>query len=197
MRSLLDRLQVPLGVSEVHGVLVGLMCSESATNAKSRWFTELLDAAGLVPEAVTRHAESLRELDDWFSTTLDSLNDSELRFEPLLPEDSAGLRNRVDSLGEFCGGFCYGVGIGLARRGNEPLPTDTRELIEDFQAIDGAEADSLDDSDENAYAELVEYVRVGVLLAHEELKPIQPLAKPVPSMKEANPLCCQSPNLLN
>lgn len=185
MRTLLDRLEIPLGVAEVHGVLCGLMCSESATVAKSRWFAELLDAAGLKPDAVAQQAEPLRELDRWFGNTIDRLNDTDLRFEPLLPDDSASLSSRVGSLGEFCGGFCYGVGIGSARRGNDPLPTDTRELIEDFQAIDGTEAEALDEGDEDALAELIEYVRVGVLLVHEELKPIHQVSAPVAETSES------------
>lgn len=195
LRTLLDQLEVPLGVSEVHGVLCGLMCSESATIAKSRWFAELLDSAGLTPDAVATLAEPLRKLDGWFGNTLDSLNDTDLRFEPLLPDDSASLISRVGSLGEFCAGFCYGIGIGVARRGNEPLPTDTREVIEDFQAIDGTEAEALDEGDEQALAELTEYVRVGVLLVHEELKPIQKVSAPVSGTSDGEAPSSKRPSI--
>ena len=68
-------------------------------------------------------------------------------------------------------------------RGNKSLPADTREIIEDFQAIDAADpVDTIDengdildiDKQEDAYVELLEYVRVGVLLVLEELRPITP-----------------------
>jgi uncharacterized protein YgfB (UPF0149 family) len=45
-------------------------------------------------------------------------------------------------------------------------------LIEDFQAIDNTDTSEADSADEASYAELFEYVRVGVLLVHEELKPV-------------------------
>ena len=88
----------------------------------------------------------------------------------------------MQALGEFCAGFTYGLGLATANRGNKALPTDTRELVEDFQAIDGAEMDmsasgtsgESDNADEDAYIELLEYVKVGVLLIHEEMKPVTP-----------------------
>ena len=170
---MLARLDVPLGVSEAQGLACGLLCSRSASAAKSRWFSELLDAAALVPEALASRADDLHVLDAWFAVELAALNDSELDFELALPDDERALGARAAALGEFCAGFVYGIGIGVAARGDPALPPDTRELLEDFMAIDGAEAEEgAASGDEEAFVELVEYVRVGVLLVNEELKPV-------------------------
>jgi len=170
--SVLDRLDIPLGPSEAHGLLCGLICSLNASSAKSRWFAELLDAANLSADSVAARADELRQLDEWYKRTLEGLNDSDLAFIPELPDDDVVINDRVVALGEFCAGFTYGLGIGVAQSGNPPLPADTRELIEDFQAIDNTDTSEADSADEASYAELFEYVRVGVLLVHEELKPV-------------------------
>lgn len=217
--SALERLDVPLSASEIHGLCCGLLCSLPSTGAKTRWFTEILDAASLAPESVSKKAAELKILDAWFAETLSSLNGADLDFTPALPEDDTPASYRIKSLGEFCGGFTYGIGIALSQRGQKPLPTDTREIIEDFQAIDAVDLDNdsdggndsgidgsfyggpdsghgastvvatmaksgqsaSDEDQEVAYIELLEYVRVGVLLVLEELRPVTPATQEKPS----------------
>ena len=179
----LSRLNVPLPVSEVHGLCCGLLCALPSAGAKTRWFTEVLDAAGLASADVAGKAAQLKELDDWFGDTVESMNNVDLDFTPTVPTDDLPVNERMRALGDFCAGFTYGIGLTMAQRGNKSLPDDTREIIEDFQAIDAA--DSIDQTDEQGealsadkhegvYVELLEYVRVGVLLVLEELRPISP-----------------------
>ena len=179
----LFQLNVPLPTSEVHGLCCGLLCAQPSAAAKTRWFTEVLDAAGLSSSDVAGKAAQLKSLDDWFGQTLASMNDAGLEFMPILPEDDDPVAERMRALGDFCAGFTYGIGLSHAQRGNKLLPDDTREIIEDFQAIDAA--DPLDQDDEHGevlnsdnqegvYVELLEYVRVGVLLVLEELRPTSP-----------------------
>ncbi|PID63521.1 MAG: hypothetical protein CSB44_01480 [Gammaproteobacteria bacterium] len=167
----LDELEVPLPPSEVHGLAVGLLCSEESTRAKSLWFRELLESAGI--EAVAAHADALRRVDAWFGGIVAELNAADLAWQPLVPGEGAALAERVRALGDFCGGFTYGVSLGLGNQGNRPLPVETREILDDFQAIDGVDADGDDEQDEAAFAELLEYVRVGVLFILEELRPAE------------------------
>jgi len=185
----LARLDVPLGVPEAQGLVCGLLCSRPASSAKSRWFSELLDAAALVPEALAERAADLRRLDHWFAAELAGLNDAELDFELALPDDERPLGERVAGRGEFCAGFVYGVGIGLSARGDPPLPSDARELLDDFMAIDGTDARSVgvedESGEEEAFVELVEYVRMGVLLVNEELKPVSATSSTAPGADAA------------
>jgi uncharacterized protein YgfB (UPF0149 family) len=55
------------------------------------------------------------------------------------------------------------------------LPEDSRELIADFTQIGTSGDFDLDDEDtsEEAFFDISEYVRVGVLLINEELQPIK------------------------
>ena len=179
----LSRLNVPLPVSEVHGLCCGLLCALPSAGAKTRWFTEVLDAAGLASSDVASKAAQLKELDNWFAETVESMNNIDLDFAPAVPSDDTPVSQRMRALGDFCAGFTYGIGLTVTQRGNKSLPDDTQEIIEDFQAIDAA--DPIDQADEQGetlsadkheevYVELLEYVRVGVLLVLEELRPISP-----------------------
>ncbi len=181
----LESIGIPLSRSEAHGLACGLLCAETTAAAKSRWFTELIDAAELDAGAVAAHGESIRVIDAWFVATQEQLDAPDVVFSPVLPPDDAPFGMRIDALGDFCAGFTYGVGIGVSSRGNRALPDDSRELLADFQAIDGVERGTRDDAgsgsdgaadNEADYAELVEYVRVGVLVILEELKPVDRVA---------------------
>jgi len=170
--ALLGRLEVPIGASESHGLLCGLLSAQPSAVAKRVWLSELLEAASLAPGSLDGRVEDIKALDAWFSQVLESLHDADLNFNPLLPEDTVALPERTRALGDFCAGFCYGVGLGTAGRSNGKLPDDTAEIIKDFNEIDSAATSGVDDTDEDALSELCEYVRVGVLLINEELQPV-------------------------
>jgi uncharacterized protein len=65
------------------------------------------------------------------------------------------------------------------------LPGEAGEVVRDFAEITraGVDADEEQESNESAYAELVEFVRVGVQLLFEELasarRPVAPSAAPL------------------
>ena len=54
------------------------------------------------------------------------------------------------------------------------LPGNVPEFLSDVLAISQAVAEDAGESDEQAYAELVEYLRVGVQLLHDELADLEP-----------------------
>jgi len=170
--EVLAQLSVSITAAEAHGIATGLLCGQASAPAKSRWFTEILDAAGVTADAVHSRAGEIRELDSWFDATVAALNDADLGFEPAVPDDSAPLSNRAISLIDFCSGFQYGLGLSSAGKNMADLPADTKEVIADFQAIENLDLDAVDETDDDAWQELLEYVRVGVLLIHEELQPV-------------------------
>ena len=174
---------MPLPVSEVHGLCCGLLCAQPSAAAKTRWFTELMDAANITSDQVASKAAQLKQLDAWFGDTVSSMNASGLDFVPVLPDDDIPVSERLRALGDFCAGFTYAIGLAPQIRVNKSLPADTREIIQDFQAIDASDPEITSEQDgkilaineqEDAYIELLEYVRVGVLLVLEELRPVTP-----------------------
>ena len=51
----------------------------------------------------------------------------------------------------------------------DALPADSREIVGDLSKFAGIRGGGRDEEEENAYAELVEYIRVGVMLINQEL----------------------------
>ena len=105
-------------------------------------------------------------------------------FEPLLPADDQPIGARTAALAQWCQGFLYGLGAGGITDASG-LPADTGEIVRDFTEISRAGVDETQDEESNeaAYAELVEFVRVGVQLLFEELaelrRPSTPSATPL------------------
>ena len=162
--------------AEAHGTLAGCLCGASGYRFED-WLKEIL------PEGRAARAAlgTLREL---YDATAAALIQPDMEFELLLPEDAAPLAERTQALAEWCQGFLYGLGAGSIPDASE-LPGEVGEVVRDFIEISRASVDGEadDESNENAYAELVEFVRVGVQLLFEELAtarhPAAPTAAPL------------------
>jgi len=97
-----------------------------------------------------------------------------MEFDLLLPEDEASLDTRTVALAQWCQGFLYGLG-GSAIQDTNGLPGEVGEIVRDLSEITrvGVDDGQSVESNESAYAELVEFVRVGVQLVFEELSPLR------------------------
>lgn len=109
-----------------------------------------------------------------FDATKQQLQDSNLGFDLLLPEEDEALYSRVTALQEWCSGFVLGVDM-AGIKDLKTLPEDSSELLVDFTEIGTSGDFNLDDEDssEEAFAEISEYIRMGVLLINEELQPLK------------------------
>lgn len=149
--------------AEVHGALCGALCVQRPEEIDLLW---LVDAG--VP-AKSRAPEGLKQLRD---EALVSLQDEAFGFAPLLPDDSHPLEDRVAAMAAWCAGFLFGLSL---RPGFDPrqMGEDAQEILTDFTELTRATFDPDEDGEleETAYAELVEYVRVGVQLIYMELRP--------------------------
>lgn len=157
--------------AEAHGTLVGSLCATRCTLGD--WLAEILPDGRAEGSA----ARSLREV---FDDTAGALREGAMAFEPLLPADDAPIGERTSALGEWCQGFLYGLGTGVAVPDASTLKGDAAEVLRDMTEITHVDVDPADDAESNevAYAELVEFVRVGVQLLFDHL---QPLREPPPT----------------
>ena len=166
----LRRAGVGMGAAECHGLLVGLMCAQGTLDG-AQWLQQLLDQAG---KAALDDAEAEAVLLALHGETLRQLGDATLDFHLLLPSDEAPIDERTHGLGEWCQGFLAGLGLGDVGE-LERLPQESAEATRDLAQIAHAGSYEVgeDEEDEQAYSELVEYVRTAVLLINEELNPIK------------------------
>jgi uncharacterized protein YgfB (UPF0149 family) len=157
--------------AEAHGTLVGSLCATHCTLAD--WLAEILPDGGSDVLATA----GLRTV---FESTAVALTEGALAFQPLLPTDDAPITDRTAALGEWCQGFLYGLGAGVAVADPASLQGDAAEVLRDMTEITRVDVDPADDTEanESAYAELVEFVRVGVQLLYDHL---QPMREPPPA----------------
>ena len=161
------------GASWDAGQAHGLLCSRLAilgADAGIGWLDQILE--GSDPDnALRRECESM--LDALYAYTHRQLADRQSEFEPLLPDDSDSTITRADAIARWCEGFLHGLVSGSPdenlkeRLSSDPLS----DIIKDMLQITRAAVDEgLDDeTNESAYTDLVEYLRVAVQLTYEEL----------------------------
>ncbi|MGB6452031.1 MAG: UPF0149 family protein [Steroidobacteraceae bacterium] len=152
--------------AEAHGTLAGCLCATVAFRFED-WLAEILPEGQAGPQAT----EALREL---FASTAGSLGAAQMEFNPLLPEDAEPIDARATALGLWCQGFLYGLGASPINDATQ-LPGDIGEIVRDLTEITRVGVDSAEslESNEGAYAELVEFVRVGVQLVFDELEALR------------------------
>ena len=153
--------------AEAHGSLCGALCSMSPYKMQD-WVNEILpDGAALSDEAAAM-------IEKVFTATATSFGEQGMEFEPLLPDDESPLNGRADALALWCTGFLYGLGTGHISD-LEALNGDVGEIVRDFTEISRATGDDAeaDESNEQAYAELVEFIRVAAQVVFEELLPLR------------------------
>ena len=143
-------------------MLAGCLCGASDYRFED-WLREIL------PEGRAGAAASAT-LQELYAATAGALRQPDMEFELLLPDDEQPIDARTAALAQWCQGFLYGLGTGAIPDASK-LPGDVGEIVRDFIEITRAGVDSEqgEESNENAYAQLVEFVRVGAQLLFEEL----------------------------
>ena len=146
--------------AECHATLAGLICA--ATPLPADWMAQ-----------ITGGGDSLHDcgavLENLRSGLQASLSGDAMEFDLLLPDDEEPLSERASALAHWCQGFLFGLVSGGVETGRA-LPGDVAEVVSDFSTLSEAgHTGAAGEEDEQSYAELCEYVRVGAQLVYEEL----------------------------
>jgi len=157
-----------IGAAESHGLLCGMLCAGGVI-PPDRVLTHVLGEDNTLSAAARDCGKLLTSL---HTDVLRQLHGESLDFQLLLPDDDTPLALRAGELAGWCQGFLYGLGLG-GLRGDIDLPATVNEVMHDFYEIANTRFDyeSENEADEEAYMEIVEYVRMSVLLLHDELQP--------------------------
>jgi len=148
--------------AEAHGCLCGALCLRPDYSL-AEWLDEILAE----PAADAASNEPFATL---FEESVGVLAGTDMEFEPLLPDEDAPLAERVTALAAWCQGFLYGFGAsGTAAQAN--VPDTVTEVLGDLAQLSHAGAVGAEDVEveEEAYVELVEFLRAAVQIAYEEL----------------------------
>jgi len=154
-------------LSESHGVACGLLCRQPKSTFDA--YMTLLKDLEIVRETPTTGFSGA--LEDLLASSAAQLADENMGLTLWLPEDNDILEERTMALAQWCSGFLAGLGVG----GKDDLATlseDAEDALGDLAQIAKAEVLDTEESeeDENAYAEIVEYVRIVVYMIREDLR---------------------------
>ncbi len=151
----------------------GLLCSRLAVlgaDAGIGWLGQVLE--GSDPDStLRRECESM--LDTLYMSTHRQLTERQSEFKPLLPDDSDSTIMRAYAIARWCEGFLHGLVSGSPDDhlkewlSSEPLSDIIKDMLQITRATADEESD--DETNESAYTDLVEYLRVAAQLTYQEL----------------------------
>lgn len=143
---------------ELHGSLCGYLCGGGRSD-RGDWLQQL----ALRPDGVAGEVDSA--LDRIYQATVQQLDAQDFEFVLLQPDEADPLDARADALVAWCRGFLGG--FGLAAPPGTALSEEAGEALEDIGRIAASNLSYAgDESDEEALAEIIEFVRVAALLVH-------------------------------
>ena len=147
---------------EAHGTLSGALCAATDYRFED-WLREMYAEGKTSLDARDR-------LEAVFEDTRRALVAGQMQFDMLLPGDDVPIADRAIALGQWCQGFLYGLGTSPIPDA-DALPEEVGEIVRDLTSITQVAVDAResDEVNEQAYTELVEFVRVGAQLLFDEL----------------------------
>ena len=169
VQTALEKLGANVDAAEAHGTLSALLIDNTGFAA---WLGHTLDE--LPDKGNVLAAEQLGVLEQLFEYTREQLGDEDLSFELLLPDDTDDFGLRLLGLSGWCQGFLYGFGVSGATI-EDTLDDESHECLSDLLEISklGYDEEASDET-EQQYIEIVEHVRVAILLLNESLNPRNP-----------------------
>jgi len=146
-----------IAAAELHGVLCGWIAGGGAVTPD--WLASVMADPALPAVAAGSVLDRLRE------ASAAQFEDRSFGFELLLPDSDAPLGERSGALFDWCRGFLGGFGLAAGQA--PPLSEEAGEALADIAKLAAATPqDDGDEEDEQALAEIEEFVRVAALLLH-------------------------------
>ena len=159
--------------AQAHGLLTGRL-AVGGVKAGPDWLLQVLDGTD-ENDALRRECE--KRLDVLYQSTFWQLSERLSEFMPLLPDDETDAAAKTEAMAHWCEGFLHGLVSGKHaqdlkdRLAAQPLADIIRDMLQITRA--GIDAESDDETNEAAYAEIIEYIRVAAQLAYEELSDLR------------------------
>lgn len=168
IQDILSFVKSPYTPEDCHGMLCAMLIVNNSLQCK-RWLDEICTQS---EEGKSLGGDNHDTLCALYEHTKQELNDTLLSFTLLIPEEHNSLNARVTSLKKWCDGFLFGLALAGVKDLTH-VPEDSMEILQDITTISRAsEDDEEDEMNEVAYSDIVEYVRMGVLLINEEMHPM-------------------------
>ena len=152
--------------SEVHGLLSGLVCTGLKISPDS--VINLVIKHLNVDTCSDRNRLTLQNMHEFIEREMFSMDS---RYALFLPDDELDLIQRIRCLASWSQGFLVGFGTAAGQMGLTEFSNETEEALKDIVNIANIADDfGTDEGEESeaAYAEIVEYLKVAILLMSSE-----------------------------
>lgn len=168
--SAIERLGVTADAAECHASITATVCLSGTSGFKlwlDSYLEDLQDRTNDGDALAKETFETMRRL---YLSVCQQLQNGDFAFALLLPDDEVDLELRTDAMAHWCQGFLMGLRYGGVTDFSK-FSGELGEIIDDITEISQVTAGQLDysEEEEQSYAELVEYLRVGVMLFNETL----------------------------
>jgi uncharacterized protein YgfB (UPF0149 family) len=165
------------GISESHGLICGLIVADPSIEPDVlwvRWLSLHPETEDLL-ESSSKAVSPQQHLKAALVMTKEELQSEEMQFEILVPAAEQPLAQRTEGLAHWCTGFLAGFGASGGVVGDSEAREAFSLLGEIARATSTSDPqDGIDEGEEEAFFELVEFVKVAVLLLHEDRRLGQP-----------------------
>ena len=166
----LVRLQIVADAAECQGAMSAVICLTGEAGLDSWLAAHFPEIDAAIAQGNALANETKQMIVDLYEATLGQLGQGNFEYALLMPDDEDSLHARTDALGHWCQGFLLGLRYsGVSDPGQ--FTGELAEILGDITEISQVTSAALDDTEEEeqSYTELVEYLRVGVMLFCETL----------------------------
>jgi yecA family protein len=162
--NLLNQYNVIVDGAEVHGILCGMLAG-GMTLDDQNWIEALAD----VTNQGEPFAEDLKRIIiETYNQICQQFIEPDFALTLCLPDDASPINERGQALTHWVQGFL--LGFGLHQADLTKCTEDVKEALEDFSQIARMDEQmSEDEESEQAFFEVVEYVRISAMLCFNEL----------------------------
>ncbi|MFT5657398.1 MAG: hypothetical protein ACI9KN_000671 [Gammaproteobacteria bacterium] len=169
VQDALEKLGATVDASEAHGMLCGLLLDN---HGMAVWLQYILDVLPASSDVLA--VQHLKLLNQVFEISREQMNAEDMSIELLLPDDTDDFGVQLLGLSTWCVGFLYGLGI-TAKNNTRKLDEQSQECLSDLLEISKLDHDEIESPEtEDQLVEIVEHVRMSVLLLNESINRVKP-----------------------
>lgn len=161
---LLEKNELFIAPSEVHGVITGLLAC--GLDIEDKEFLTIL--SDVFNDGIAFNGELKALFVGYYKTIAKELSDKELQFGLFLPDEDESLTDIANAVVAWISGYL--LGFGLKQKDYGQLSADVKEVIQDFTEINQLDTHFEEtEQDKQALFEVIQYICISVHLCFAEL----------------------------